>query len=74
MTIGYYEIRVKGLLDPSWSDWFNGMMIAHDMERGETLLSGTLVDETALYSVLTKARDLSLTLISVHPVEDDKPS
>ena len=58
-----YEIRVKGKLDPSWSDWFDGMRIAH--QSGETLLMGAVPDQAALLGLLTKIGHLNLTLLSV---------
>ncbi len=59
------EIRVKGQIDEHWSNWFEGMTITHT-EQGETVLTGTVVDEPALYGLLVKIRDLGLQLISVN--------
>ncbi|MEJ2211625.1 MAG: hypothetical protein P8129_21675 [Anaerolineae bacterium] len=59
-----YEIRVEGHIGDSWSPWFDGMTIRHE-ESGETVLSGPLVDETALHGVLAKIRDLGLPLVEV---------
>ncbi len=59
-----YEIRVEGLLTERWSDWFEGLTIRQD-SGGETLLSGPLIDQSALHGVLMKIRDLGLPLISV---------
>jgi hypothetical protein len=67
----YYEIQVVGHLDPSWSDWFDGLAIAH-LPTGQTLLSGDLVDQAALHGVLMKVRDLGLPLIAV--VTIDRPA
>lgn len=67
-----YDIRIRGHLDPHWSEWFDGMRIV-DAERGETLLSGPLPDQAALHGLLTKIRDLGLTLISVNPQPDTTP-
>jgi hypothetical protein len=61
-----YLIIVKGHLDATWSDWFDGMSITH-AENGETLLSGPVIDQSALHGLLNKVRDLGLTLISVTP-------
>ena len=58
-----YEIRVISRLDPSWSDWFDGMRIAY--QNGETLLVGVVSDQAALLGLLTKINHLNLTLLSV---------
>lgn len=60
----HYKIKVKGTLDDTWSDWFDGMTISHDAV-GDTMLEGAVRDQTALYGLIAKARDLGLTLIAV---------
>ena len=60
----FYEIRIEGHLTERWSAWFEGLTI-HNNSRGETLLSGTFVDQAALIGVLNKIHGLNLTLISV---------
>ncbi len=67
------KIRIKGLLDESWSEWFDSLSIVHDTDHGETVLTGPIADETALYSLLMKARNLCLTLISVDTMETPDP-
>lgn len=59
-----YEIRVKGHLDESWSEWFEGLTITN-LESGETVLRGEIVDQASLHGVLSKVRDLNLPLIAV---------
>jgi hypothetical protein len=61
------QIRVKGHLDSGWSEWFGGMTITN-VEDGEALLTGSMVDQAALQGALKKIRDLGLALISVNPV------
>jgi hypothetical protein len=62
-----YEIRVRGELDTRWQSWFEGMTIT--IGDGETLLNGTVADQAALHSLLTKIRDLGLPLIAVNSIE-----
>ncbi len=64
----FYEIRVKGQLDPSWSDWFEGLSIAPQPE-GETLISGWVANQSALHGILARIRNLNLSLISVSRIE-----
>ncbi len=59
-----YEIRVEGLIDGLWEEWFEGMRIDY-VNDAETILRGELKDQTALHGVLDKIRDLGLILISV---------
>jgi hypothetical protein len=63
-----YEIRVKGHLDQRWSTWFDGMTVTHET-NGHTVLSGPVVDQAALHSLLMKIHSLNLTLISVVCIE-----
>jgi len=65
---GLYEIRIKGHLDARWASWFEGLTITLE-EDGVTLLTGPVVDQAALHSLLRKVRDLSVPLLSVNRVE-----
>ena len=66
-----YQIRVQGHLDRNWTDWFGGVTITLE-ENGETLLTGPVVDQAALYGLLRKVRDLGLPLISVTRAQTDQ--
>jgi hypothetical protein len=65
-----YRIRVKGQLGSEWSEWFDGMTITCD-EHNETILSGQVVDQAALFGILNKIQALGLTLLSVLCVAPD---
>ncbi len=62
---GLCEIRIKGHLDGRWSDWFGGLTITLE-EDGNTLLTGSVVDQAALHGLLKKVRDLGMPLLSVN--------
>lgn len=65
------EIVVKGHLDPHWSDWLEGMTVVHTADQN-TLLCGEVADQSALYGLLSRLRDLGLTLISVVSTDQDE--
>ncbi len=43
----HYQLKVKGVLDDTWSEWFDGMTITHDV-AGNTLLEGAVCNQTEL--------------------------
>jgi hypothetical protein len=65
-----YQIRIKGHLGPQWTDWFGGLAIAVE-EDGDTLLTGPIVDQAALYGLLKKVRDLGMPLVSVNCIKPE---
>ncbi len=58
-----YKIIVKGTLDPSWSDWFDGFTITTQDE--DTILTGVVIDQSALHGILAKINDLGLSIITI---------
>lgn len=58
------EVRITGQIAEHWSAWFEGLVVRHT-GQGETILSGDVVDQAALYGLLAKLRDLGLPLVSV---------
>lgn len=64
------EIKVKGKLDESWTEWFEGLDIAIDGEY--TILSGNKKDDAFVHGILNKIRDLNLELISVTTSDNGK--
>jgi hypothetical protein len=59
-----YQIRVRGHISATWSDWFEGLRITN-ADNGEAFLTGPVQDQTALHGLLARVRDLGLPLISV---------
>lgn len=66
-----YQIRIKDHLGPEWADCFEGLTITLQ-ENGETLLTGQVVDQAALYGLLKRVRDLGMVLLSINPVESNR--
>lgn len=72
------EIRVKSHLDENWAEWLDGFTLTHT-EDDETVLTGEVKDQAALYGLMAKLRDLGVELIAVNyrvnedgMVEEDK--
>ena len=61
------EIRIKGHIAPHWSDWFAGLTVTQIDD--ETILTGEVDDQAALFGLLARVRDLGLSLLSVNSVE-----
>ena len=63
-----YQIRLEGHLGCEWTDWFGGLTITLE-DNGDTLLTGPVADQAALYGLIRKMRDLGLPLLSINRVE-----
>jgi len=63
-----YQIRIESHLGNKWTDWFDGFTITQEND-GNTLLTGPVADQAALYGLLKKVRDLGMPLLSVNRVE-----
>lgn len=66
-----YQIRIKGHLNSSWSEWFEGLSITPE-EDGTTVLTGPVADQPALHGLLVKIRDLGVPLVSVNCVKPNE--
>lgn len=62
-----YLFRIKGHLGQQWLNWFEGLTVTFEKD-GNTLLTGTVVDQSALHGILKKIRDLGMPLLSVNSV------
>jgi hypothetical protein len=63
-----YQIKVKGELDKSWSDWLgSGILSSERDEDGSTITTLTVdaADQPVLFGILDRIRDLNILLISV---------
>ena len=66
-----YQIKLEGRLGDQWTAWLDGLTITLD-ENGDTLLTGPVVDQAALYGLLRKVRDLGLPLLALYRLQPDQ--
>lgn len=59
------EIRIKEHLDQQWAEWLDEFTIAYT-EQDETILTGGIQDQAALYGLMAKLRDLGVKLVAVN--------
>lgn len=64
----FYIIRIEGALNSKWKTWFEDFTMT--IEDDDTILSGWVVDQSALYGLLTRISDLGLPLISVERLDE----
>jgi hypothetical protein len=69
-----YQIRVQGWIGERWANWFDGLAMDHQGTEDAspiTVLTGRVVDQAALRSLLNRMWDLNLTVISLTRIEAD---
>ncbi len=57
-----YQIKVKGELDQSWTDWLGAVKIASEWEEDGstiTILTVDTADQPALFGILDHIRDIT---------------
>jgi hypothetical protein len=70
-----YQIKVKGKLDKSWSDWLYDARIISEFEEDCTVfttLTVVVIDHSALFGILDRIRDMNLLPISVERIDNEK--
>ena len=63
MTVSAYEVRVSGPVEPE--TLLDLGVVARGHEGSQTVLYGQIKDESALYGLLTRLRDLGLEVMEV---------
>ena len=67
------EIRIKGYINEEWSEWLGGLTVSHSSPGG-TVLTGRVLDQAALYGIISRLRDLGLQLSAVSSEEVEEGS
>jgi hypothetical protein len=67
-----YEFRINGRLSLDIANWFEGMTLSVDETTTpvQTIIQSVIRDQAALYGLISRIRDLGLTLLSVNLVEE----
>ncbi len=67
-----YRICVRGRLSQTGAAWFEGFTLTMDETTSplQTCLQGPVMDQAALHGLLSRIRDLGLTLISVQRIDE----
>ena len=65
-----YEIRVRGHLAPRRLCCFEGLTVTHQ-PSSETVLTGPVRDQAALYGLLSWLQNMGVSLLSVRQLGED---
>ena len=63
-----YQLKVKGELDVSWSEWLGNVQITPEKQDDGSVITTMTVDaadQSTLFGILDRIRDLNIHLISV---------
>ncbi len=67
-----YRICIQGILDKNWSHYRGGMTIEHGSDphrHAVTIMTGRLVDQSALVGLLISLHDIGCPILSVERME-----
>lgn len=70
MKMEHYEIIVKGHLGARRAESFEGLEL-RPLPDGSTLIAGLLRDQAELHAILSRIRDLGITLVLVKLIKKD---
>ncbi len=67
-----YRMCVRGRLSQTGAAWFEGFTLTVDETTSPplTCLEGPVIDQAELHGLLSRIRDLGLTLISVQRIDE----
>jgi hypothetical protein len=65
-----YKVRIRGRLGPTALSAFPDM--ASECKGGETVLTGSLQDRSAVFGLLAQIEALGLELLELRQIRDDR--
>ncbi len=69
MSQKLYEIKVQGHLEKRRIQTMEQLTVEHN-SNGQTVLCCPIADQSALYGLLNRLRDLGIPLVSVNTIAD----
>jgi hypothetical protein len=63
-----YQICVQGYLKANWTEWLQSVQVKHK-RNGVTILTGQIIDQSALQGLLDYLFDMGITLLSLKRVD-----
>lgn len=65
-----YQIRFRGQLDKRHTAWFDEMQVT-SVSNNETVIEGKVQDQSALFGIINRLRDLNLELLEVRQIKQE---
>jgi hypothetical protein len=71
-TQTFYRICLQGRLSQTGATWFEGFTLTtiDKTSPTQTWLQGPVLDQAALHALLSRIRDLGMTLVSVQRIDE----
>lgn len=64
-----YRLCLQGRVSASWQDWLKDFTVEHT-EQDQTVVTGIVRDQAALFGLLSFVRDLGVPLVSVEFIQE----
>ena len=68
--MAFYRIEIEERMDSHWQDCFDGWTL--EVGRKSSVLTGAVPDQAALHGILTRIRDLNITIISIDRLDEGR--
>lgn len=63
----HYRIEIEEKIDSHWQSSFEGWTL--EIGSHSSILTGAVADQAALHGILTRIRDLNITIISIDRID-----
>lgn len=66
----WYEFRIVSHIDKAWADWLGNCQMEYT-DDGHTILTIYIADQATLHGILSRLRDMRLTILSMHIIPNE---